>query len=143
MAIQIMWATWQLTLAYRKCIHYTLLACVAYSFFWIHFKEQIIDKWTWIVWFCMWHVAKSLFFHDLWFLESVWYRISLSLPLLSLILTTFYSVLNGFRLLRGQLDIVKLLGANPMYTLNVQFELNHTFTRQTFAFHLLFSSDES
>ena len=54
--------TWQLTLAYKKCIHYTLLACVTYSFFWIHLKEQIIDKWTWIVWFHMWHVAKSLFF---------------------------------------------------------------------------------
>ena len=51
--------TWQLTLVYRKCIHYTLLACVTYSFFWIHFKEQIIDKWTWIVWFHMWHVAKK------------------------------------------------------------------------------------
>ena len=60
--------TWQLTLAYRKCIHYTLLACVTYSFFWIHLKEQIIDKWTWIVWFHMWHVAKSLFFviFDFW-----------------------------------------------------------------------------
>ena len=61
--------TWQLTLAYKKWIHYTLLACVTYSFFWIHLKEQIIDKWTWIVWFHMWHVAKSLFFFvifDFW-----------------------------------------------------------------------------
>ena len=39
--------------------------------------------------------GKKSFFHDLWFLnlESVWYRISLSLPLLMLILTTFYSAL--------------------------------------------------